>query len=301
MNLVILDRWSHWLQAYASKTKNHIDTAIGFQRFLGPKVHPAHVYTDNSKEFETCFRQLQYSCDTSTPYRPETNGVAERAVRKVKEGTSCALVQSGFSVEWWVEAQSCFAFLYNVSEILPDGYTPFEKRFSHKFNGPIISFGAEVNFKPSSPKDKENLHTFGPKTLSGIFIGYSQEAGGSWNGDLLIAEWFAIENAERAGAIHVQRIKAKEVVVMKLDGKFRFPLQAGDLRQPATTLERINHPSRPVKWRERLRRATPKPPPEEDEIAPPNLVTSDSEPDEPDPIPRHNSAGGDSCDESEGI
>ena len=33
----------------------------------------------------------------STPHRSETNGIAERAVRRVEEGTSAVLLQSGLN------------------------------------------------------------------------------------------------------------------------------------------------------------------------------------------------------------
>ena len=46
--LVIQDRFTHWLQSYAAPSKNTDDTAAAFQRFLGPKVKPEHVYTDGS-------------------------------------------------------------------------------------------------------------------------------------------------------------------------------------------------------------------------------------------------------------
>ena len=38
---------------------------------------------------------------TSTPHRSETNVIAERAVRRVKEGTSAVLLQSGLNGSWW--------------------------------------------------------------------------------------------------------------------------------------------------------------------------------------------------------
>ena len=92
-------------------------------------------------------------------------------------------------------------------------------RFSHKLTGPIIPFGAEIQYKPSAPKDKEQVQTYGEKQLSGIFIGYAQNAGGSWNGDLLVVNWHALEAAERASEVYVQRIKAKEVQAILLQGR----------------------------------------------------------------------------------
>ena len=94
--LIILDRYTRWLQGYASKSKNHQESMKAFRRFVGPQMTPDHVYTDNSKELEKALEELNWLHDTSTPYRSQTNGVAERAVRIVKEGTSCTLVQSGF-------------------------------------------------------------------------------------------------------------------------------------------------------------------------------------------------------------
>ncbi len=54
------------------------------ERSLGPQVKPQHVYTDNSEEFEKALNDLGLSHVTSTPHRPETNGIAERADRRVK-------------------------------------------------------------------------------------------------------------------------------------------------------------------------------------------------------------------------
>ena len=41
--------------------------------------------------------KLSWNHCTSTPYRSKTNGIAERAVRRVKEGTSAVLLQSGLN------------------------------------------------------------------------------------------------------------------------------------------------------------------------------------------------------------
>jgi hypothetical protein len=192
---IIQDRPTNWLQAYAAQHKSAAETKKAVERFLGPQGKAKHAYTDNIKEFLKTFEDLGIPHDTSTPYRPETNGVAERAVRRVKEGTSCTLSQSGFSDEWWVYAMNCFCFLRCVVDQLRNGQTAFQQRFGIEFKGPCIPFGAEIRYYPITTKDKARLHGFGNKTLDGIFLGYQQQAGGGWSGDLLILDWEEIRDA----------------------------------------------------------------------------------------------------------
>ena len=175
--LVLQDRATHWLQAHACVTKSADDTKRALQRFFGPKSKPKHIYTDNSHEFNKSMSDLGYLADTCTPHKPQTNGIAERAVRRVKEGASCALVQSGFSQMWSREALACFCYLYNITDRQLNGITPYQSRFETPFHGPIIPFGAEVQYKPSTPSDIARLQKFGSKTLSGIFMGYALHAG----------------------------------------------------------------------------------------------------------------------------
>ena len=145
----------------------------GFQKFLGPQLKAQHVYTDGSKEFEKALDELEALHDVSTPHRPQTNGVAERAVRRVKEGSSCCLHQSGFDEKWWAEAMSCYCFLRNINDGLEDSKTPYERRFGERFRGPIIPFGSEIKYMPISDKDKARLHKHGTNLLPGVFVGLS--------------------------------------------------------------------------------------------------------------------------------
>ena len=57
----------------------------------------------------------------STPHRSETNGIAERAVRRVKEGTSVMLLQSGLDKEWWADSMECYCYLRYIQNLLSDG------------------------------------------------------------------------------------------------------------------------------------------------------------------------------------
>ena len=56
---------------------------------------PTNLY-EFTLEFSRACVDLSWYRDTSALYRSETNGMAERAVRRVKEGTASVLVQSGF-------------------------------------------------------------------------------------------------------------------------------------------------------------------------------------------------------------
>ena len=103
--LVIKDRATQYLFSYGSPSKSTKDTKRHFQRFLGTKAIPQHIYTDNAPEFNKCMKDMGWQADTCTPHQPQTSGIAERAVRRVK-GTRRALVQTGLSMLWCREAVS---------------------------------------------------------------------------------------------------------------------------------------------------------------------------------------------------
>ena len=86
--VVVQDLATQWIQAYPCKTKTSQETQRSLQKFLEPDRKPKVIYTDNSLEFGKACEDLSWNHCTSTPHRSETNGIAERAVRRVKEGTS---------------------------------------------------------------------------------------------------------------------------------------------------------------------------------------------------------------------
>ena len=81
--IVVQDLATQWIQSYLCKTKTSQETQRRMQMFLEPdrKV----ICTDNSLEFGKACEDLSWNHCTSTPHRSETNGIAERAVRRVNE------------------------------------------------------------------------------------------------------------------------------------------------------------------------------------------------------------------------
>ena len=90
-------------------------------------MKPKVIYTDKSLEFGKSCEDLSWNHRTSTPRRSETNEIAERAVRRVKEGTSAVLLQSGLDENWWADSMECCCCLRNVQDLLADGKAPYEK------------------------------------------------------------------------------------------------------------------------------------------------------------------------------
>ena len=59
-----------------------------------------HLYTDGAPEIAKAGKNLRTCHDTSTPYRSATNGIAEREIRNVSEGTRTLLEHSYWPYVW---------------------------------------------------------------------------------------------------------------------------------------------------------------------------------------------------------
>ena len=124
--VVVQDLATQWIQVYPFENKTSQETQRSLQKFLEPERKPKVIYTDNSLEFGKACEDLSWNHCTSTPHRSETNGIAERAVRRVKEGTSAVLLQSGLNESWWADSMECYTFLRNVTDLLSDGRRPMK-------------------------------------------------------------------------------------------------------------------------------------------------------------------------------
>ena len=127
------------------ETKTSQETEKNLRKFLEPSQKPKVIHTDDSLECE----ELSWNHCTSTPHRSETNEIAERAVRRVKEGTSAVL--------WW-------RIDWNATSICETGGSEYHLtdqgyRLEQWSNSTLFS-----------AKDPSRLHQFGPKVFPYVFL-----------------------------------------------------------------------------------------------------------------------------------
>ena len=148
---------------------------------MEPNRKPKVIYTDNSLEFGRACEDLSWDHCNSTPHRSETNGIAERAVRRAMEGTSAVLLQSCLDETWWADSMECFTYLRNIQDLLFDGKTPNEKELENRLKHRsflLVHWVSITLFLRKTSPESINLE----KVLPGLFLGYALYAGGIWNG-----------------------------------------------------------------------------------------------------------------------
>ena len=97
------------------------------------------------------------------------------------------------------------------------------------FNGPVIPFGAMVEYRPVSAKDQSRLHHFGAKVLPGIVLGYVLYSRRTWKGDIMVADNEDLEQMDASG-LHARMLNAKEVLTPMKGENFMFPVADGTVK-----------------------------------------------------------------------
>ena len=197
---------------------------LGHQMDPVVSVQNKHFTKKTQRTLQKFWSQIGNQKSYVDTHRSETHGIAERAVRRVKEGTSAVLLQSGLNEKCWADSMECFSYLRNIQDILSDGKTLFERRFGEPSKGPIIPFGSLVDYHPFTAKDQSRIHQFGKKVLPGLFLGYALYAVRIWKGDVLVADIEELETMD-ASAIYSKRLNAKEVIFPKEMEKIFFQPQ----------------------------------------------------------------------------
>ena len=201
--VVAQDLATKWIQSYPCRTKTSKKTERGLRKFHEPSEKPKVIFSDNSLEFGKSCESLSWNHCGSTPHRSETNGIAERAVRRIKEGTSAVLLQSGLDEKCW------------------DGKTLYERRLGEPFKGPLIPFGPMVEYHHISSKDQSRLHQFGNLDYSLYKHCVREEFGKVTFWSQTLRSWKMWTR---------QRLNAKEVITPKKGEQSIFPIADGTVK-----------------------------------------------------------------------
>ena len=133
--LVVKDAYTTWLGAYPLPNKSSEEAVAALKDFVGSDEVKL-FYRDGSPELEKAAEDLKWTRGTSTPGRPETNGRAERAVRKVLNACRTILLFAGLSPKFWPFAARYFALVHNIT-LNDNGFAAWERRkgSENKFKG----------------------------------------------------------------------------------------------------------------------------------------------------------------------
>lgn len=130
--------------------------------------------TDGALEYGTkplreWYRQVGIDWEQTLPYTPESNGIAERVKRTIKERVRAALSDAKIGDELWGEAVVAAVFVMNRSPRAGQDLTPWEA-----FTGkrPDVSGLRVWGRKAFALKPPSQQRGFNPKTNVGIMVGY---------------------------------------------------------------------------------------------------------------------------------
>ena len=126
-----------------------------------------------SKEFSDFCAEHGIIHETTAPYSPQSNGVAERKNRTLTDLVNAMLDSSGLPKPWWGEAVLAACYVLNRVPTSKGEITPYE---GWKGRKPTLRFLrawgclAKVNV-PAVKKRK-----LGPKTVDCVFLGYAKNS-----------------------------------------------------------------------------------------------------------------------------
>ena len=144
----------------------------------------------------------------------------------MKEGTSAVLLQSGLNENCWADSMECYTYLRNVTDLLSNGKTPYERRFGKPFKGPIIPFGSLVEYHLNFCERPVATASVPFKSLTRK-ISRLCILRRIWKGDIMVADVEELEEMD-ASELHARRLNAKEVST-PMTGEI-FPLADGTVK-----------------------------------------------------------------------
>lgn len=181
--LTLIDDLSRKVFVYFLKTKEHVKEIFENFKVLYENQLEKFIKifrSDNGSEYitselEDFLVKSGIIHQTSAPYTPEQNGLAERMNRTIVERARSLLVAANLPKIFWAEAVSTVAYLINRSPTKGHGRTPEEIWTGVK---PDLSHLKVFGCKAFVHVPKKFRRKFDPKSTEMIFVGYSEETKG---------------------------------------------------------------------------------------------------------------------------
>ncbi|KFD60147.1 LOW QUALITY PROTEIN: hypothetical protein M514_27675 [Trichuris suis] len=127
------------------------------------------------QQLKKYFREEGIEHQTTIPYTPQQNGVAERRNRSLTEMAKCILLGAGLHNRFWGEAVRTAAYLQNRLPSRSVDRTPFEHFLGRKPElGHIRVFGSKV----FCLVPKQRRRKWDDKAVEGVLIGYDDATKG---------------------------------------------------------------------------------------------------------------------------
>uniref|UniRef100_A0AAG5DSQ9 Integrase catalytic domain-containing protein n=1 Tax=Anopheles atroparvus TaxID=41427 RepID=A0AAG5DSQ9_ANOAO len=177
--LTFIDDYSRFCTVFLIKSKDETAEKIqeyvrSCQNVFGRK--PRVIRSDGGGEYTGFALQQFYKAEGikaqfSTPYSPQSNGVAERKNRSLQEMARCMLLDAALPKRYWGEAVLTAAYLQNRLPSKSTDLTPYELWTGHKPDmSKLRVFGCQAFVHIPDEKRKK----FHPKSKKMTFLGYSE-------------------------------------------------------------------------------------------------------------------------------
>lgn len=179
--VLFIDDYSRKVFIYLLKTKSEVvDKFIEFQRLVENQTNKTIkvLRTDNGTEYcnKRLFDHLQsrgVHHQTTAPYTPEQNGLAERMNRSIVEKARCMMFDANLNTKFWAEAVTTAVYLINRLPVVGAAKTPEELWSGVRPNLKYLKvFGCKAMMH--IPKQRRNK--FDPKSTECIMMGYSEHS-----------------------------------------------------------------------------------------------------------------------------
>lgn len=181
--LTLIDDFSRFTVVRLLQAKREAEAAIREYvalmqvRFQRP---PTVLRSDNGREYLSTglkdFLQAEGTTQqTTVPYTPQQNGIAERKNRSLVEMARCMLTDAGLPIRYWGEAIITATYLQNClpSRAIPT--TPFERFHGHPLDVSHIRVFGSPAFSLVPPERRRN---WSDRAVKGVLIGYGEDVKG---------------------------------------------------------------------------------------------------------------------------